>query len=416
MANWLSAAGRGITSLFRPNLSPRYSDGWQASLPGMGGTPSGSPSGLATLNAGARILVGQLTATPMLEFSGAQEQPNGKAIKAIKNTPAAHWESAFYNLVYSGNGWLRIVRNQAGEAVSLEHIQDHRMSANLVDYQVIYLCDGQVINYDDYIHLMTRNTYSAYVGVSLFETHSTSLAAVMATWSIYQQLQSNGSFAEQYLATDAALNKEQVMRLREVFAEQTANKNGGAGGTVILSNGLKPIVTKTLPSALEMDSIKALEFTTAEMARCLGIPLDMLGVKDSVSYNSSIESTRQFYRATLKPLMHRVENELSKKLQSDIRYDNGDIVLGSGVERSETLSKLMYSGIISLNEARATIGYSAIKDGDINGLPANQLPLNNWLENGLAKPAPDGTPANPSQMAPTTPKKSLKVWRDQRGL
>jgi HK97 family phage portal protein len=403
MANFLSKLGSRFAGVFsRPALPARYSDGWQARTP-LDDTIKGSPSGMAALNRGISIIVGNLTSTPILVKDGAKEVPDSPVALCLKNTAANHWEAAYNDQIVSGNGWLRIIKTN-GVASRLEHIQAHRMSAQLTtDGNVEYLLDQSVINYADFIHLMCRNSYSAFVGESLIEHNSTSIAMVMATSSIYRQLQSNGSFAEAIISTDAMLTKEQITRLREAYDQQTSNQ-GAAGGVVILAGGLKPMTMKTLPSALEADIVASLQFTVEESARMVGVPLSFLSVKDAVAYNSAIEAGREFLRNTLRPIMRKVESELSAKLGATVYFDLGELVLGFGNERADVLSKLTFAGLISLNEARAALGYGAIKHGEAHGLPVNQMPLENWLDSGMAEPTQ------------VDPAKELSYFRARKGI
>lgn len=387
----------------RPSLPPRYSDGWQAEVPGLDDTMSGSLAGFAALNRGISIIVGNLVSTPLLVKSGTTELTDTPVNQCLAATPVSHWEAAFYDQIQTGNGWLRIIKTN-GVAVRLEHVQAHRMSAQLTpDGEVEYLLDQKPIVYQNFIHLMCRNAYSAYVGEGLVEHHSTSIAMVLATTSIYRQLQSNGSFAEAYISTEKDLTKDQITRLREVYDQQTTNRRA-AGGTVILSSGLSPSVIKKLPSALDQDIIKSLDWTIAESARMTGVPLSFLAVKDATAYASSIENGREFLRNTLRPLMVKIEGELSSKLFAKVYFDIGELVLGFGNERADVLSKLTYSGLMSTNEAREALGYGAIPNGDVTGMPSNQVPLHSWIDAGTTQPSE------------ADPIKELAIYRQRKGI
>lgn len=405
MANFLTKFGARFAGVFsRPALPDRYSNGWQANVPGLDDT-KGSPGGMAALNRGISIIVGNLLSTPLLVRNDAAEMPNSPIAIALKKTLANHWEACFYDLVVTGNGWLKIIKTN-GVVARLEHVQAHRMSAQITAAgDVEYLMDQAPIVYADFLHFMCRNTYSAYVGESLLEHNNTSVAMVMATSSIYRQLQSNGSFAESFIVTDRDLSREQIIRLREVYDQQTSNQHS-AGGTVIMSSGLKPMALKTLPSALESDIVASLNHTVEECARMLGIPLSFMSVKDATSYSSSIESGREFLRNCLRPLMVKIESELNAKLDAEIFFDIGEIVLGYGDERASVLTRIVYQGLISIDEARLALGYPKIKGGNVTGMPSNQIPFANWLDNG----APE-----PSKQAPN-PAKDLAMFRARKGI
>jgi HK97 family phage portal protein len=364
----------------RPALPPRYSDGWQAQIP-PSALDQGSPTGLATFNRCAALIVGHCVSTEMLVFKGTQEAPQSTAAMVLRNTPKAHLEASFYDMLVLGNGWLFINRVD-GVPSSLTQIQAHRMSAVLNGNEVEYQCDGKRIDSNNFIHLMTRNSYSPFIGEGILEQSHQSASLVISAVTIARQLQNNGSYSDMFLATDLNLSADQTRQLREAYNKAAGNA-GASGGAVILSNGLKPMTVKELPSALEADIVKTLEFGVSEMARVFGIPLSFLSLQNNgQSYNSSLEEARAYYRNTLKALFTRIEDELTRKLcegEHKITYDISDMILGASTERAETLSKLLFSGTISVNESRAIMKYSPVAGGDSLGVPVNSIPLQNWL-------------------------------------
>jgi HK97 family phage portal protein len=378
---------KGLFSGIAPiaSLPVRYSDGWQTGS--LHSQSNNTIAGFSALQRGLEVIKGQLLATPLLVYDKQKEALSSSVSRAIRRTPMSHFETAFADMLWTGNGWMKILRDGTGAVYDLECIQAHRMSATLVNGLVEYRLDGVPIDPDDYLHFQCRNNYSPYVGDALIETYAQSVASVVATLSIHNQLQGNGSHAEVYLTTDMNLNVEQMAKLREAYKNQTANGAGNSGGVVILSNGLKPNTIKRLPSALDTDLIKSLEFSVAEASRMTGVPLQYLGVKDSNAYASAVESGREFYRTTIRPIMVRVMSEMTQKLGMEVQFDTGEIALGFGTERAETLSKLLYSGVITANEARASLGYGSVKEGDIFSMPANQLPMDRWV-NGTQQQAP----------------------------
>lgn len=391
----------------RPALPPRYNDGWQAQLP-PGSLDEGSATGLATFNRCAALIVGHCVSTELLVFNGTQEASTSVAAKVLRNTGKAHLEAAFYDQLITGNGWLYINR-EGGIPVSLTQIQAHRMGAILNGNEVEYQCDGKPIKQSDFIHFMMRNSYSPYVGEGILEQSHQSASLVLSAVTIARQLQSNGSYSDMFLATDSNLSSDQAKSLRESYNKAAGNA-GSAGGAVILSNGLKPMAVKNLPSALEADTVKTLEFGVSEMARVFGIPLSFLSLQNNgQSYNSSLEEARAYYRNTLKALFTRIEDELTHKLcdgQHKVSYDISDMILGASTERAETLSKLLSSGTISVNESRAIMKYSPVADGDSIGVPTNSIPLQNWIDKDKRQ-APK--PANDAQ-------KDFEVFKARKKL
>jgi HK97 family phage portal protein len=405
MANFFSNFGSRFAEILRPPLPPRYENGWQARTP-LDDTKQGSTNGMAAINRGVAVICGNLTCTPMLVRQGAKEVTEGPVYWCLKRTQPSHFEATFYDMIQCGNGWMKIERKD-GLPYRLSHVQNHRMGAEITpNGDVKYRIDGVDINYDDYIHVMARNAFSAYVGEGIVEHNSESVGMLLATTSIFRQLQGNGSHAEGFLTTDSMLTKTQIAQLREAYDQQAANGKGNAGGLIILAGGLKPATMKKLPSALDQDIISSLQFTVEEASRMTGVPLSFLGVRDANSYNSAIEAGREFLRNTLRPLMFKVEGELSSKLGETIYFDTAELVLGFGSERADVLSKLIYSGVVTPNEARQTLGFGEIKGGDISGMPANSVPLPAWLDSGQTPTAP--TAPNPA--------KDLALFRARKGI
>ena len=130
------------------------------------------------------------------------------------------------------------------------------------------------------------------------------------------------------------------------------------------------------------------------------------------AYSSAIEESRTFYRNTLRPLLFKIERELSLKLGADIRHDQGEISLGYGSERAETLSKLLNAGILSPNEARQAVGFSPVQYGDTIGRPANTVELSNWIDMAPGAPAPGQAP----EADGTKQKRKLELLRHRTGI
>lgn len=383
----LKALTKGLSRFFtglwpRPQLPPRYSDGWQAGTP-LDATRTSSALGFSALRRGLEIVTGQLVSTPLLVFDGTTELPDSPQANILANTDPADFETALSDMVTTGNGWLQLVDDH------LECIQAFRVSA-LIDSngQVHYFVDSGIeLDMARTVHLQCRNYYSPFLGDSLLEAYSESAASMMMTLSIFRQIQSNGSFAEVIISTEMPLTSTQMKELRSKYDEMTAAAQGAIGGTVIMGGGMKPYVIRKVPTALDQDIVASLNFTVEEAARMTGVPLSMLSTRDTgAAYNSSVEQNRAFYRATMRPLFYRVEKELSRVLGTSIQYDVQELLLGTGLERAEVLSKLLQVGVMSIDEARESLAYGTIPGGDVHMMPLNSVPLAEWL-----KPKPTET-------------------------
>ncbi len=79
-------------------------------------------------------------------------------------------------------------------------------------------------------------------------------------------------------------------------------------------------------------------------------------------------------------LFHRVERELSRVLGVAVAYDIQEILLGTGLERADVLAKLLQNGVLSIDEARASLAYGPVENGKHHGVPMNSVPLEQWIK------------------------------------
>jgi HK97 family phage portal protein len=208
------------------------------------------------------------------------------------------------------------------------------------------------------------------------------MSAIVESYFLQSRLSENLSNAGLMLATDSALTKEQVIRLREVANEQTSGFK--SGGTLILSSGLKPVEGKISLSIKDADLIEALRFSVEEVSRIYGIDPSMLGYSQNTSFATAAEMRRAFLSSTLKPLLYRVADAFNETLLSPEDLDNGLRIefdaadFGAGKELAETLSTLVNSGILTANESRNRMGLPDVVAGDITRVPANVMPADDW--------------------------------------
>jgi hypothetical protein len=59
-----------------------------------------------------------------------------------------------------------------------------------------------------------------------------------------------------------------------------------------------------------------------------------------------------------------------------VEFDSSDF--GAGRELAETISSLVNSGVLTLNEARNKLSLVDVPGGDIPRTPANVMPMDSW--------------------------------------
>lgn len=73
---------------------------------------------------------------------------------------------------------------------------------------------------------------------------------------------------------------------------------------------------------VELDFLKSKKYLTLEIARAFGVPIILLGILDSASYNNYLQSRQHFWKETIFPLIQYILNTCNAKFITRIAYNN----------------------------------------------------------------------------------------------
>lgn len=201
------------------------------------------------------------------------------------------------------------------------------------------------------------------------------------------------------LTTDMILDKDQVAALRDRWNEQA--KGLGAGGTPILTAGLKPTTLTT--NAIDAQLAEVLKMSEQHIALAFRVPLQILGIGGSTF--GSTELLMQSWIATgLGFCLNHVEEAIGNLFSLSgfpdeyVEFDTTALLRSAEKDRIEALARGVQGGIFAPNEARARENLSAVEYGDEPRVQQQVVPLS--AAAGIpAAPAPSGAPAQPSAVA-----------------
>ncbi len=366
------------------------------SMTNWAGTQASDPSGLAAVRRCVAILSDGCASTSVsllqtLSTGGKVsnvEHPSARALRLLAYTDI---EMMIADACFGGNGFAVIDRSN-GETIRIQVKPAHRVTV-AVDQQGqpwYEIAADATLNQTkltvpaaDMVHLKYRtDPANPLVGLSPLRAAKGSHAALTDVYLLHGRLASNQSNPGMILSTDKDMTKEQVTRLRELWDQQSGGYK--TGGTVILSNGLTTADSKQHISQKDADLIEALRFSVEEASRIFGVPPSMLGYSQHTSFATAQEERRAFLSATLRPLMLRVADAFNQALLTEqerleglsVEFDSSDF--GAGRELAETISSLVNSGVLTLNEARNKLSLVDVPGGDIARVPANVMPQGSW--------------------------------------
>jgi len=325
------------------------------------------------------------------------------------------------SLYIDGNAYALAIRNDRFEVDSL-HLMDTRYSLPMVAEtgEVIYSLGGnQVVDRMIGMQLLVpaRDVLHIKLHVDqgrnmlLGESPLVSLARDIALTDamVAQQLAfySNQARPGVTLATDMILTKEQVEIVRQRWDEQS--KGLGAGGTPILTQGLKPVAIPTL-SAEDMQLANVLKLADQRIALAFRIPLAILGLGGTTGATDTL--MQQWIATGLGFCLNHVEEAWGNFFKLDgqpdeyLEFDTRALLRSAFQTRVEGYARGVQGGIFSPNEARAEFEMPAVEAGEEPRVQQQVVPLSAANAIPAAPPSP-GAPPSAAQPAPTIPTKAI---------
>jgi HK97 family phage portal protein len=384
MANWFQR-------FWSTGASQPQSPYFGQTMTNWSGSQVRDPAGLAAVRRCVSIISDSVAATPAQivtkgKSGGLVALADHPAAKALRLLSYADTELLVTDALLTGNGFAIYANGR------LECVAAHRVSAGVAAGGGIWYEISADERFDQakrtlptsqVVHLRYRvDPGNPLIGMSPLRAAKASHAALTEVYFLHERLAVNQSNPGMILSTDKDMSKEQVQRLRELWDAQAAGFK--QGGTVILSNGLATADAKQHISQKDSDLVEALRFSVEEASRIYGVPPSMLGYSQHTSYSTSSEERRAFLSSTLRPFLIRVADAFSQVLLTEserlqglsVEFDSSEF--GAGRELAETISSLVNSGVLTLNEARNKLNLVDVPGGDIPRVPSNTMPQAAW--------------------------------------
>ncbi len=233
---------------------------------------------------------------------------------------------------------------------------------------------------DEMIYVRRGNIFNQYYGTSaLLDVLADYLTLEGNAVEDLKAFYANSSVGSGVLETKYPLDKEQIDTLRTQFKSAYGNTNRHS--TIVLPNDIVYKNIKLSPKdSMLLDSLKISE---SRVLRVFRLNAQVLGGAESFSTNIAEVATMAFNTAIL-PIVVRIVEQIELFVRELTNKDNlviipsyANIPYINKITESEakSISQLTSSGILTINEARLSLGYN-IKTGgafDINFAPAYLL-------------------------------------------
>ena len=290
------------------------------------------------------------------------------------------FEKIMMDLCVNGNSYVYIERNRLARVTGLYCMNYEDMTIIQKDNQLFYENGetGQVYDSNDVLHF-TGLTTDGIEGLSPITQCKKAIGWGMAIEEYGNTFFKNGAKLSGVLSTDRSLSETAIDRLRQSF-NNTYSQLSGSNQTAILEEGLtfKPVGI----SPDQAQFLASRTFSLEEIGRIWNIPPHMLGDLSKSSFNNIEMQSQEFVTYTLLPYLTRIENEMNLKLfrTSDIgrlfvKFNVGGLLRGNIKDRSEFYTKMINTGVMSINEVRALEDLNKIEDGDKHFMQMNMTTI-----------------------------------------
>lgn len=411
---------RGVYKLFAgkgtapsPALSLESSAGW----PRLDGSSSKAAMKNSAVNACVSIIANSIAMLPAFVMDEAvkrrlDDHPLGHLLWERPNpimTPMTYRQLTMTQVLLSGNAYVWIYRNRAGEPVELIPLPPGSCAPQYDAehdrwwYQAVEPGTGRPVRLDvaDVLHYK-NHSLDGIVGLSVLANARRSIETAQLMERTQYAMYANGGRPSGVLTVDTDLGgvvetvvdgqkvtmdrKSVVRREWEKFYSGPDNRFRVA----VLDNGLhySPISM----SNSDAQFIENRSLTVEDIARFFQTPLHKLGIGNQ-SYDSNEQQNLDFAMQTIQPRVTAIEQEDSYKLltisqrkaNQRIRLNMAAILRADMKARAESQRIYREMGVLSVNDVRELEDLPPVAGGDTRLASLNFVPLDQFEKLSVAR-------------------------------
>ena len=311
------------------------------------------------------------------------EQPNWINQPNPESTRLEFIEQILTSLNLHGNAYILTLRDE-------DDIVQELYCLNPNDVRIIRPAPGEPLVYEfkdelgnfsrrltnrEILHIPMMIVPGSHYGLSPIGACRMSIGIAMAADTYASSYFGNSANPAGVIEVAGELNEEQAS---DIARNWNVNHSGPymSGKVGILSGGaaFKPLSI----NASDAQLIESRKFNVEDIARIFRCPLSLIGhpVQGAMSYASVEAQNLSFVQHSLRPLLERLEQNLSTLLPEPdgfVRFNLDALLRGTTLERFDAYTKGLREGFLSLNDVRS------YEDLGPLGEPGDQyrLPLQN---------------------------------------
>ena len=351
----------------------------------------------AVVNAAIREIA---TSASMPEYRLMRELPDGGS-ERLKNElaflldhpndgqeQAEFVETLVVYLMVSGNAYVMRVRNGSRRIVGLRLLRPDRVKVQIGNDGTVayyeYTLDGRIYTLaaEDVAHLKLPNPYDDVYGLSPLQVVAKYVNLDSSISGFLRAYFSNAGVPAGILKVNRRITSQQEADAARTKWRSSFSGPRGWHGIAVLDEDAE--YQQVAPNIADMDASTITAQTETRICAAFGVPPILIGLQsglDASTYSNYEQARSAFWDETVSPLIHRLEGFFERVLEIPETEDGSVEVKADmdGVrayqEDADAVSKRTVeqyqAGIVTLNEARAALGYDPVDRGDLRRVPLN---------------------------------------------
>jgi HK97 family phage portal protein len=286
------------------------------------------------------------------------------------------WQQVMMSLLLDGNAFVHIGRDTVGRIVDLQVLNPTKVEV-LPDRRGYRHNGSDVFPVTEVLHVTEMLLPGHDRGTSRVEQAKESLGLGIALQEYASTFFGNGAFPGVVIEIPGSPNLEQRTEIQTTW-ENAHRGTRRAHKPVVMMNGAKVSPVSVNPADSQL--LEQRRFAIEETARLFRIPPFMLGVTTAGSMSfASVEQQMLFFAEhTVRPYAEILEAAFQQLLMNDsafIRFNLNALVRADLSTRTESYSKALLAGYMSVNDVRRLEDMRDVPDGDQHRVPLQNVPL-----------------------------------------
>jgi HK97 family phage portal protein len=288
------------------------------------------------------------------------------------------WQQVVTSLLIDGNAFVLLTRNDEGQIVQMDVLNPQRTTVQIVNGVKVYrVNDTMTVQQENMLHIAELLLPGAVRGVSRIEKAKDALGLGLALEEYASRFFGNGAYAGGVIEWPGDITKDQAKTLVDSWEGNHKGLNR-SHRPAVLYGGAKFTPTTVDPSQSQL--LEERRFAIEEVARLFRVPPFMLGVTTAgaVSYNSVEQQMLFFMQHTIQPMVQKLEIAFSRLLANErsfLKFNLNSMVRADLQTRTESYSKALLAGYMSVNDVRALEDMRSVDNGDEYRVPLQNIPL-----------------------------------------